>query len=144
MTNVVESLHGEEVFVRRNTSLPGTVKMEDQLVLGEWNLVSRLSPAEFDKELYKAGWQFFYIPPEVRASALGFNRKHAIERVLNKLLVKADAAKLNAVQLTSVEAKKFLGIHYASISACLRHVQKSLILSPASATTEQHTLLRAA
>jgi len=44
----------------------GTVKMENQLVLGEWNLVSRLSPAEFDKELYKAGWQFFYIPPEVR------------------------------------------------------------------------------
>jgi len=144
MTNVVESLHGEEVFVRRNTFLPETVNMKDQLVLGGWNLVSRLTPAEFDKELYKEGWQFFYIPPEVQASALGFNRKRALQRALKKLLVKADAAKLNAVQVTGVEAKKFLGIHYASISAYLRHVQKSLILSPASEKTEQQRLPRAA
>ncbi len=66
--------------------LPETVKMNDQVALGEWNLVSRLRPVELDKELYKAGWQFFYIPPEVRASALGFNRKHALERALKKLL----------------------------------------------------------
>jgi len=122
-TDVVENLNGQEVFVRRNTFLPETVKMNDHVALGEWNPVSRLRPVELDKELYKAGWQFFYIPPEVRASALGFNRKHALERALKKLLVKADAAKLNAVQLTSVEAKKFLSIYYASIGACLRHVQ---------------------
>jgi hypothetical protein len=29
MTNVGEGLHGEEVFVRRNTFLPETVKMKD-------------------------------------------------------------------------------------------------------------------
>jgi hypothetical protein len=39
MTNVGEGLHGEEVFVRRNTFLPETVKRKDQLVVGEWNLV---------------------------------------------------------------------------------------------------------
>ena len=144
VTNVVESLHGEEVLVRRDTFLPETVKMGDQLVFGEWNLVSALSPAEFDKELYRAGWQFFYIPPEIRAGALGRSRKHALERALNKLLAKADGAKLNAVQITGVEAKKFLGIHYASISGYLRHVQKSLILSPAPEKTEQQGLPRAA
>ena len=143
-TNVVESLHGEAVLVRRDTFLPETIKVEGQLVPGEWNLVSRLSPAELDKELYRASWQFFYIPPEIRAGALGFNRKHALERALKKLLVKADTARLNAVQITGVEAKKFLGIHYGSISAYLRHVQKSLILSPASEKTEQQRLPRAA
>jgi len=144
LTNVAESLHGEVVLVRRDTFLPETIKVEDQLVPGEWNLVSRLSPAELDKELYRAGWQFFYIPPEIRAGALGFNRKHALERALKKLLAKADAARLNAVQITSVEAKNFLGIHYASISAYLRHVQRSLILSPAPEKTEQQKLPRAA
>ncbi len=144
VTNVVESLHGEQVLVRRDTFLPETVKMKHQLAFGEWNLVSALSPAEFDKELSRAGWQFFYIPPEIRAGALGRNRQHALERALNKLLVKADGAELNAVQITGVEAKQFLGIHYASVSGCLRHVQKSLILSPTPEKTEQQGLPRAA
>jgi hypothetical protein len=143
-TNIFEGLHGEEVLVRRDTSLPETVKTEDQPGLGEWKLVSDLTSEQFDKELYKAGWQFFYIPPETRASAVGFNRKQALEKALKKLLAKAHAAKLNAVQLTGVEAKKFLGIHYASVSAYLRHVQKSLILSPASEKTEERRLSRAA
>jgi hypothetical protein len=108
-TNILEGLHGEEVLVRRDTSLPETVKTEDQLGLGEWNLVSGLNPKQFDKELYKAGWQFFYIPPETRASAVGFNRKQALERALKKLLAKAHAAKLNAVQLTGVEANLSVG-----------------------------------
>ena len=107
-TNVVESLHGEAVLVQRDTLLPETIKVEDQLVPAEWNLVSRLSPAELDKELYRAGWQFFYIPPEIRAGALGFNRKRALERALKKLLVKAHTARLNAVQITGIEAKRFL------------------------------------
>ncbi len=46
-----------------------------------------------------------------------------VELFMRVYIVKADAAKLNAVQLTSVEAKKFLSIYYASIGACLRHVQ---------------------
>ena len=142
--NVAESIHGEVVLVRRDTFLPETIKAEVQLVPGEWNLVSPLSPAELDKDLYRAGWQFFYIPPEIRAGALGFNRKHALERALKKLIVKADTARLNAVQITRIEAKRFLGIHYASISAYLRHIQKSLILSPARGKTEQQRLPRAA
>lgn len=144
MIDIIEKIRAEEVLVRRDTTLPKTLKMENQLVLGEWNVVSQLSPAEFDKELYRAGWQFFYIPPETQSRALGFGRKHALARALTKLLAKVDAKKLNALQITGVEAKKFLGIHYASISAYLRHIQKSLILSPAPETTEQQRLPRAA
>ena len=144
MTDIIKSLRDGTLLVRRGTSLPETVKIEGQLALGEWNLVSRPSPAEFDRELYKAGWQFFYIPPQTQAGALGFNLKHALARALKKLLAKVDATKLNAVQITAVGTKKFLGIHYASISAYLRHVQKSLILSPAAEKTEQQRLPRAA
>src|SRR5438270_7248326 len=142
MTDIITSHRDGTLLVRRGTWLPETVKIEGQLVLGEWNLASRPSHAEFDRELYKAGWQFFYIPPETQAGALGFNLKHALTRALKKLLVKVDATKLNAVQITVVGTKKFLGIHYASISAYLRHVQKSLIL--AAEKTEQQRLPRAA
>ena len=125
IADIIESLRGGNVLVRRGTSLPETVKVEGQLALGEWNLVARLSPAELDKELYKAGWQFFYIPPETQAGALGFNRKQALARALKKLLAKADAAKLNAVHLPVLKKKSswvFTTRALAHISVTFRRV----------------------
>jgi hypothetical protein len=48
MTNGIENLRGNEVLVRRDTLLPETVKSEDRLVMGEWNIVSQLPTAEID------------------------------------------------------------------------------------------------
>jgi hypothetical protein len=74
----------------------------------------------------------FFVPPEVHACALGFNNTHALSRALKKLMTRAQAERLNALQISTMRTKKFLGLHYAKCGANLRHIQDSLVLVPAS------------
>ena len=143
-TDMIEDLRGNEVLVRRDTLLPETVKREDQLVMAEWNIVSHLATAETEKRLNQAGWHFFYLPPEVRASAIGFNRRRVIASAVRKLLEKANSGQLNIVQITGLDEKELLGIHYARVSAYLRHIQKGPILFQAAEDVRQRELARAA
>lgn len=141
---MIEDLLGNEVLVRRDTLLPETVKREDQLVMGEWNIVSQPATAEIERQLNQVGWHLFYLPPEVRASAIGFNRRRVIARAMQKLLEKANAGQLNVVQITDSDEEELLGIHYARVSAYLRHIQKGPILFQAAENVRQQELARAA
>jgi len=90
------------------------LNFEPKPVLAGWASDPQVKSAELDRLLNRAGWHYFFVPPEVLAYALGFNNMHALSRALRKLMIRAQAERLNALQITTMRTKKFLGLHYAA------------------------------
>jgi hypothetical protein len=132
IADVIESIGNESVLLHASTKLPGGLNFEPKPVLAGWISDPQVKSAELDRLLNRAGWHYFFVPPEVHACALGFNNTHALSRALKKLMTRAQAERLNALQITTMRTKKSLGLHYAKCGANLRHIQDGLVLSPAS------------
>lgn len=132
IADVIESVGSESVLLHASTKLPGGLNFEPKPVLAGWVSDPQVKSAELDRLLNRAGWHYFFVPPEVHACALGFNNTHALSRALKKLMTRAQAERLNALQITTMRTKKFLGLHYAKCGANLRHIQDGLVLAPAS------------
>jgi len=144
--DVIESLRSGNLVVRKDAPLPGSVKIEGPLVVGEWMLVSQVRPAELDRQLNSVGWYFFFLPPEIQAGALALDRdrKHALAKALRKLLARAEAEKVNTLEITRVKTKEFPGFLYASLRGYMRHIQQSPLLFRTAEEVHQQILRRAA
>lgn len=86
---MIENLQREELLVRQGTALPDSLKVFAPDVQGQWCLLRGMRSADLGRRLDPAGWQFFFVPPEVRANAFGVSQKHALARALKKILVNA-------------------------------------------------------
>jgi hypothetical protein len=75
-----------------------------------------------------AGWAFFFMAGESKASALGFNRADALRNALAQLTRRAGAQHCNALEITRITAHRFLGLSHVSIAVHLLNLQKESLL----------------
>lgn len=102
----------------------------DQWSTGRGARFEAIRPAQLGQQLEHAHWQFFFVPPELRAKAFGFGRARALARALRKIWARADLAGLNTVEIARITTKELPGIQFACIEARLRHIQQGLVLTP--------------
>ena len=122
---VVEGLSSGDLLIDQDVTLPESVKFEDWVSMGEWILVSQVRSAKLDRQLNSVGWHFFSFPPEIETDAVALDRPRALAKALRKLLAGAEAARVNALEITNVRGKEFLALRYASLRGCMRHIQQS-------------------
>jgi hypothetical protein len=130
--DIVESLRAQSLLVRKGSALPNAVetavKLKAHPISDHWMFIAEFRAADFHRELDRAGWHFFFLPPEIHAAALRFNRKHALASAIKKVLAIVDANKLNSFEVTEIKTREFLGAHYVTCSGYMRHVQASPFL----------------
>ena len=116
------------ILIEEGALLPESLRFESETYSNGWRSVKNLDGCGLDRKIREAGWTFFYMAGEIRASVFGFDREKAPGRAVNRLLANLKVEKFNSLEITQVAAKRFLGLPYVTVSAHSRHIQESMVL----------------
>ena len=116
------------ILIEEGALLPEYLLFESEPCLNGWRLVKNLDGYGLDRKIREAGWIFFYMAGEIKASVFGFDREKALRTAVSRLLANLKSEKFNCLEVTQVAAKRFLGLPYVTVSAHRRHIQESIFL----------------
>jgi hypothetical protein len=123
------------ILIEESALLPDTLQFESEPYSKAWRLVKNLDGYGLDRKIREAGWTFFYMV-QIKAGVFGFDREKALHRALNRILANLKSEKFNSLEITQVNAKRFLGLPYVTVSAHPRHIQETMFLSHAKRLAE--------
>ena len=91
-------------------------------------LVKNLDGYGLGRKIHEAGWTFFWLAGEIKATVFGFDGQKTVRRAVKRISTNLKSEKFNGLEITQVEAKRFLGLPYASVCAHSRHIQENAFL----------------
>ena len=107
--------------------------LESEPCSGEWSRLKGLDSFAFDRKIHFAGWNFFFMAPEVKVMFFGSIGAAKVQKALKRILVKVKEQHFNGLEVTAIFARHFLGVPYVTVSAHSRHIQQSCYLDSAVA-----------
>jgi hypothetical protein len=116
------------ILIKEGALLPDSLRFESEPYSNGWTAVKHLDGFGLDRKIREAGWTFFYMAGEIRASAFGFDREEAVFKAVQRVLAKLKLDKCNSLEITQVTANRFLGLPYRTVAAHARHIQESILL----------------
>ena len=130
MSDVTET---GRIFIREGTLLPETLQLESEPHMPGWRSVKNLDGYALDRKIHDAGWTFFCLAYETKATVFGIDGEKMVRRATERILAnrEAEAEKFNSleiVRVTSLASKRFLGIRHVTVFARSRHIQESPII----------------
>ena len=105
--------------------------LESEPCSGDWSVVKGLDGFALDRKIHAAGWNFFFMAAEVKVMFFGALGTKKIQNAVKRILGKIRPQHFNALEVTGIVAKRFLGMPYAIVSAHSRHVQQNCYLDSA-------------
>jgi hypothetical protein len=105
---------------------PASLLFRGEPLLSGWAAVANVRSV-FEEEMRAAGWIFFFMAGEIKASVLGFDQSKTLRRAVARLAGRAKAQKCNALEIAQITCSRFLGVSRVSISAHVRHLQKGSV-----------------
>jgi hypothetical protein len=113
------------------SELPPLFGVESKPYSGSWSVVQALEAFALERKIRAAGWTFFFIASEAKATFFGAPGANKIGHALTRILGKVSGQHFNGLQVTGIVAKHFLGLPYTVVSAHSRHVQHNCYLDNA-------------
>jgi len=123
-----DTIKAGKVLIKEGTLLPEALRIETVPYVFGWTLVENFDGYGLDREIRELGRTFFCLAGDIRATVVGMDGSTLVDRAVKKILANPKSKKFNALEITRVVSKRFLGVAYASLSARSRHVQDSLFL----------------
>jgi hypothetical protein len=117
------------VLIKEGTLLPDALTFEGEPYSPGWRSVTGLDGYAMDRKTHDAGWTFFYLAGESRATAVGHEGQETIRRAIKRILAGLKSEKFNSLEITRVSFKHFLGVPYATVCFHIRNMQKGMFLS---------------
>lgn len=121
----------ETIFFREETLLPANLSIESAPFLPGWKVVENLDRSALARKIEGANWNFFYLAGAIKATVLGRDQCGTLRRAVKRVLAKQEGQKFNALELTKIVSKRFLGIPFMTVTAHARHIQEGIGLVPA-------------
>ena len=123
-----DTIKSGTILTKEGTLLPDGLRLESESCAPGWRSVRNLDGYGLDRKIRAAGWTFFSLACEIKATVLGFDGQKTVRRAVRRILVNLKSEKFNSLEITKVTSKRFLGVPYASVSAHPRHIQESVVL----------------
>lgn len=117
------------ILVRENIVFPPGVSVESEPLFSGWKLIRNLDGYALARIVAKADWHFFYLAGDIRAISFGRGGS-AFRSALKRILAKREGQGYNALEITEVISKRFLGVPILKVRAVSRHIQESIGLVP--------------
>jgi len=124
------------VLIEGRALLPDSLGFESEPYSNGWRIVRNLDGFGLERKIREAGWNFFYMAGEIKASVFGFDREKTLRRTVNRVLARLKSERFNSLEITQVAAGRFLGLWHMTVSAHARHVQESAFLFQARQLAE--------
>ena len=116
------------ILIKEGTFVPAALQFESEPCATGWRLVKNLDGYGLGRKVHEAGWTFFCLAGEIKATIFGFDVQKTLRRAVKRILANLKPEEFNSLEITRVALKRFLGVPYASVSARSRHIQESLVL----------------
>lgn len=118
------------ILMEKDALHPSCFEVQDESFPMGWTAVThKFSFHDFETELSTTGWTFFYMANQITATALAFNRKKAIDSALEGLIKDVRRRRCNCLEIDTVDTRSFLRMHYVTMSAHPRHIQKGMVFA---------------
>jgi hypothetical protein len=124
---VADQIRVGTVFIEEGTPVPDSLAFESAPYSDGWRSVKNLNSYDLDRKICAAGWTLFDLS-HVSASAFGFDREKAAHSAVKRALAKTKSDNFNALEISLVAVKRFLGLSCVTVGARMRHVQQSMFL----------------
>ncbi len=112
------------ILIEQGTYLPNSPQFQNNP--NGWAALQDARPS-FEKEIQAAGWTFFFMAGEIRATVFGYDREKSLTSALKRLTANAKSHHCNSIEITQVNEKSFLSVPYVSVTAHARHLQKGSV-----------------
>jgi hypothetical protein len=116
------------ILIEQRPAIAQALGLQSEPYSANWELVQGLDSFALDRKIHAAGWNFFFMATEVKATFFGAIGAKNIENALRRILRKVRPLNFNCLQVTRIVAKRFLGMPYTVVSAHSRHIQQSCYL----------------
>ena len=104
-------------MMRAGTIIPQSLRVETEPYSQGWEIVKNSDGNSVDRDVRRAGWNFFFLSANIRATAVGYWGERTVRRAMERVLAKVAPSKFNCLEITEVSAKQFLGFSYVHVSA---------------------------
>ena len=116
------------ILIKDGTLLPDALQIESEPCATGWRIVKNLDASGLGLKIHEAGWSFFCVAGEVKATILGIDGQVAVRGAVKRILANLKLERFNGLEITQVEVKRFLGLPYARVCAHSRHIQENPFL----------------
>jgi hypothetical protein len=116
------------ILIKEGTLLPETLRFESEPCVSGWRSVKDLDGCGLDRKIREAGWTFFCLAGQLGATVFGIDEQKTLSRAVEQILANLESAEFNCLEIMRVTleaSKRFQGVHYMTVSAQSRHIQKS-------------------
>jgi len=125
---MAETIKMGTILIKDGTVLPEALQVESEPCAPGWRLVKKPDGYGLGRKIHAAGWTFFCLAGEIKATVFGLGGQKTVRRAVKRILAKLRSEKFNGLEITQVEAKRFLGLPYARVCAHSRHIQENAFL----------------
>ena len=85
----------------------------------------------FDRKIHAAGWKFFFMAEEAKATVFGSLAAKSIQKAIKRIFVKMRKQDFNCLEVTKMVENRFLGVPYITVCTHPRHIQQGCWLDSA-------------
>jgi hypothetical protein len=125
---MAETIKTGTILIKDGTFLPDALQLESEPCPTGWRLVKNLDGHGLERKIHEAGWTFFCLAGEIKATVFGYEGQKTVRRAVKRILTNLKSEKFNGLEITQVAAKRFLGLPCATVCAHSRHIQESAFL----------------
>jgi hypothetical protein len=127
-----EVIEAGSILIERGTPMPNSWLPQGGPGSNGWISVGEADRPGLEASIRQAGWTFFYLAGEIRATVFGLHEREALRKAVKRLTTNVKAQRLNCLEITRVGTSSFLGVPYATVAGHARHIQHGLVLSRAT------------
>jgi hypothetical protein len=113
------------ILIKDGTFLPDALQFESEPCATGWRLVKNFDVYELGRKIHEAGWTFFCLAGEIKATIFGFDVQKTVRRAVKRILANLKPGEFNSLEITHVARKRFLGVRYVTVCAQSGHIQPS-------------------
>ncbi len=116
------------ILVEKDIHFPSAFLLQSEAGANGWAAIQD-TRSGFEKTIQRAGWTFFYMAGQLKATVFGFDGQEALRTAVGRLIAKVKAQHCNGIEITGVAGRSFLKVPYVRVSAHARHLQKGVFFS---------------
>jgi len=113
------------VLIREGISLPEKLTLDSTSWMPGWRIIKHLMGFSVSQEIQHAGWAFLFVGDALQATAIGGSEK-TVHRALRGMLAGLKESRFNALEVTAVITRRFLGVPSVCITAYSRHIHEGV------------------
>jgi hypothetical protein len=130
------------IFLMDGLLLPPPLRFEGHLYSDGWRLLNRLTSGDIELRAHDSSWNFIFLAEVMRRTVFSFGRAVSLRRATNIVLGEARKNAFNSVEVSEITARRFLGVHWVSVGAHFRSLQKSNQIKALAARRHDLTMVQ--